>query len=72
MISILLLVQQQGPTGEVNDVCWKLMSIAGLAICAEAGVIVVLAKKLWESAGDRLKDQMKIYDALNGEKRKEG
>lgn len=64
--TLLLAVQEQHPTGEVNAVCWKFLGIAGVAIVALCGVIVVLAKKLWDTANDRIKDQLKIYESFHG------
>lgn len=58
------------PTGTVNPVCWKLLGIAGAGYVVLGGVIVVLAKKLWELVLARHEDQVKIAAAIR--EREEG
>ncbi len=63
---MLLLFVQAQPHGEVNDVTWKLLSIAGLAISALCGVVVFLAKILWGQMTGRVAD----LEATNADLRK--
>jgi hypothetical protein len=66
----ILLQDPPKPHGEVNDVCWKLLGIAGTGYVVLGGVIVVLAKKLWETSIGRLQDQKDIITQVSNAKQR--